>query len=114
MNTSDVVGAIAGISILANLGLYTVNSSKAKDIEKLKVEVKLCQVNADLLYKTIQLQNNEIEKYIFDLNASEERWKNRTSSEVVVTKWRTKYIDRNITVEKECNEILNVIDTFGF
>lgn len=112
--------ALALSGVLITGGLYY----KA-EVAELKVDLSKCnaknivlKLNNKTLRGSIATQNKAILDLQVDLNASNYRWDNREPSIEYVDRWKTKYVDRNITIEggkceKDIN-ILNAIREHGF
>jgi len=114
MLTNEIMMSIGGVLLLTNLYTGVTSWSKGKDIEtqaqtieKLKAQKEVHKSNEKVLISTIIAQNESVEKLAVDLNTSMNRWDNREPVTVFVDKWKTEYIDRNITVEvtkDECED----------
>lgn len=86
-------------------------SNKSHKIEVLEAQVAIQASNNKQCLNSLFIQNAEVDKLKVDLNASMDRWNNRVIAVTVVDRWRTKYVDRNITIVKEdCEDTMLVLD----
>lgn len=117
----EAVGIGLALSLVGNVVTTVDNMSKDVDIANMKVEatkmdtkLDTCSRNTTSLRTNIAIQNEAISTLEVDLEEALDRWDNRESSTVYVDRWRTKYVDKNVTIEGDCNEILDAIHTYGF
>jgi len=122
-NYSIVGLVVLWLATIAGAGWYIDSqndeiNNKDTTIIEVSTQLNTCLINSATLRSSIKRQNDAIDKYKVDVKKMEERWKNRPSAEAAVTKWKTKYVDRNVTIIKEDCEntaaILNAIESVGF
>ena len=123
----SVLPYIAGLLLVTNIYSGASSWIKGKDIEtqaqtieKLQAEKAVLEANELVHLASISKQNEAIEALAVDLNEAAKRWDTRVPTSTVIERWRTKYVDRNVTVEvikEDCENnklILDAVRNNGF
>lgn len=108
----NVIAYIAGFFFLTTVGSIHLLDKKTVRVVTLESQISTIEQNNKILLDSISTQNELIEKYKVDLNASEERWKNREPVVVYIDKWKTKYVTKEVNAS--CDDILEAIRKNGF
>lgn len=112
--------------VAGGMSAWYINSLNSS-IEDLRTKHELvvrgkenCESNRAMLRNEIANQNAAIEAIAIDYQSRLGKWENRETERVYITKWKTKYVDRNTTVEvdyeacKEYQLIGDAIRSNGF
>lgn len=114
MGLTDILGGATVVLLLTQGATGLILSERNTKIEMLEGTLALANQNTEVLKKKITKQNKALSELEADYNASVERWNNREPSTVYVDKWHTKFVDRNITTEGNCNDVLEAIHNHGY
>lgn len=109
---NDIVNYLAGFFFLTTVGTIHFLDKKSIKIAMLESQLTVVSQNNSTLRTSISTQNELINKYKVDLNASEERWNNREPVVIYVDKWKTKFVEKESNAT--CDDILNAIRANGF
>lgn len=116
--TEWIALALSGIMLTGTIYYKSEISDLELEVAGLKTERVILIQNNKTLKGSIDAQNRAIVALQVDLNASNYRWDNREPSVKYVDRWKTKYIDRNVTIEGgKCEKdtiILNAIREYGY
>lgn len=116
--TEYIALGLSGVLLTGGLYYKAEVAELELDLSKAKAKVIVCENNNKTLRGSIAQQNNAIKAMEVDLNASNYKWEHREPSIKYVDRWKTSFIDRNITIEggkceKDIN-LLNAIREYGF